>query len=282
LTVAVPLYRSARFLHTIEENLAILSTMPDVEVLISDRHMFDDALERLHSNYCANPRFQFLCATDKIDWVAHYNWLLSQGRGEYFAWMPHDDTFPMGYYSGLVAHLDKRAKTLLAFGPMILVDDAGQNLEWADYATKPPPWQRRLWSVRHAYSVLSFHPWVPFRGVFRREQVVEANLTIQPSLHNQSADIGWVFGVGLRGQIRFVPVAACVKRHYSTSTHRTTMPFSIQSMSSHYARLVGYSLRHSPSRFQAVIGLSQLAWMYFAKIISPRLFNRTMIKSLLI
>ena len=41
--------------------------------------------------------------------------MLERGRGRYFAWMPHDDTFPAGWYEGLCAHLDAWPDTLLAF-----------------------------------------------------------------------------------------------------------------------------------------------------------------------
>jgi Glycosyl transferase family 2 len=265
------MYRSGGFLPIIEANLQVLAGMPDVEVLVSDRHGLDDCLERLRNIHGTDPRFQFFTATDGIDWVAHYNWLLAQARGAYFAWMPHDDTFPPGYYSGLVDYLDGNADTLLAFGPIIGIDEQEKELPWAAHLQNPPPWNSPgRWTARNAWRMLRFLPWEPIRGVFRREPIVRAGLNLRSTLDNQSADRGWVFGVGLRGPIRFVAVPPCVKRYYAASTHRATMRRDFWSYSSLYPALARYTIRQSPSIGATVVGLAHVAWRYVVNMIVPR------------
>jgi len=266
----VPLYRSARFLENIEANLDALATMSDVEILVSDRHGLDDTLDRIRARHGTDPRFQFHAATDGIDWVAHFNWLIRQGRGKYFGWMPHDDIFPPGYHAGLVGHLDSHPDTLLAFGPMIAIDEENRKLPWLSGSAHPPPWHTPgRWSFRHAFRVLEFQPWVPVRGVFRRQKILRAGLTIRPCYRNQSADAAWMFGVGLHGPIRFVPTPACVKRYYPESTYRRTMPFSFRSMSGYYAALAWYVIHYSRSVMDAVVGLNWLALAYVFRIAAP-------------
>ncbi len=264
------MYRSGRFLPIIAANLRVLAAMSDVEVLISDRHGLDDCLDRLRGLHGADPRFQFFAATDGIDWVAHYNWLLAQGRGTYFAWMPHDDTFPPGYYSGLVDYLDVDTEALLAFGPIVRVDGQEREVPRGARVDNPSLWNSSgRWTARHTRRMLWSLPWEPMRGVFRREPIVRAALTIRSTMCNQSADRGWIFGVALRGPVRFVDVPACVKRYYAGSTHRATMPRTYQSFSSVYPALARYVIGHSPSRTAAVIGLACVAWKYARTMLVP-------------
>ena len=80
VTIAVPLYRSARFVDNIVSNIAALTYDP-VEILISDRHGFDDAIDQLEARYRRDPRVRILRARDGIDWAAHYNELLKAATG---------------------------------------------------------------------------------------------------------------------------------------------------------------------------------------------------------
>jgi hypothetical protein len=64
-------------------------------------------------------------AADRLTWVEHYNWLLDTARGEYFMWMPHDDEFPAGHVSSLVAALEERPDAVLAHGRIERVDLEG-------------------------------------------------------------------------------------------------------------------------------------------------------------
>lgn len=233
-------------------------------MLVSDRHGLDDALDRLRERYGADPRFRFSAATDGIGWVDHYNGLLRRGRGRYFAWMPHDDTFPDGYYAGLLDHLDARPDTLLAFGPMRTIDAGGRPLEWAQRLQGPPPWDRPdAWAPRDAYRMLSFHPWVPFRGAFRLDAVRQAGLDILPTPHSALADMWWVFGVGLLGAVRYVDVPPCTKRFYRESTHVATVPerfrYSVRGQLVQYRTLARYVRRYAPSPTAAGLGLARLA-----------------------
>ena len=55
VSVVIPLYRSARFIDNI---IANIEAMPQrgVEILISDRHCYDDTIDRLAERYTTDPR----------------------------------------------------------------------------------------------------------------------------------------------------------------------------------------------------------------------------------
>ena len=132
VTIAVPLYRSARFVDNIVSNIAALTYDP-VEILISDRHGFDDAIDQLEARYRRDPRVRILRAGDGIDWAAHYNELLKAATGTYFCCMPHDDAYAAGYIDGLVARIASRPDAIVACG-VTRYDD----LETSESSFAPP------------------------------------------------------------------------------------------------------------------------------------------------
>src|SRR6187397_2030409 len=71
VSVAIPLYRSRPFVDRIARNIETLD-YPSVEILISDRHMDDDAIELLGARFAGDPRIRLLRANDRAGWVEHY------------------------------------------------------------------------------------------------------------------------------------------------------------------------------------------------------------------
>lgn len=219
ITVAIPLYRSGRFLDVICQNISNLPT-EGVVILLSDRHGDDDALDKLQEQFANDHRIRFLRATDRIDWVDHYNFLLQEATTDYFMWMPHDDTFPPGYVTGLVQDLEANPDAWLSFGDIVRVEVATQVYE---RMYMPFRFQRRLTYHRPYRAVQLLCFWnigIPFRGVFNRKRVLEQNLFIRKARNGPDfADVYWMFGVGLRGRFVYNSRQYCLKRYYATSTH---------------------------------------------------------------
>jgi hypothetical protein len=210
LTVAIPLYRSAPFVERILDNIAALG-IDDADILISDRHCDDDAANQLEARLAADSRVRVLRFGDRIGWVDHYNALLHAASGRYFVWMPHDDVTPPGYVSGLVACLDRHPEVVLAHGRVEVRDTAGQMV--ASEAPEVRASDVAAWSPRRALEVLLFHTrWLPqFHGVFRREPVAHAGMLIRHSTGDVEADVYWVFGAALLGEIRCEPALVYAK-----------------------------------------------------------------------
>ncbi|HET9394532.1 MAG TPA: glycosyltransferase, partial [Nitrospiraceae bacterium] len=81
-SVGIPLYRSRSFLQCLRENCTALAAENDVEVIVSDRHGFDDTLDILEREWSHDPRFRFLRADDRLNWVEHMNLLLREAQGD--------------------------------------------------------------------------------------------------------------------------------------------------------------------------------------------------------
>ena len=215
VSVGIPLYRSRRFLEILIENIEAIA-YPNVEVIISDRHLFDDALELLKERFGSDVRFRFLGARDCLNWVENFNLLLREARGKYFLWMGHDDSYPSQYIGELVSALEEDPEVVLAFGR---VEQISLDGFLPTFPFCPPPiLPEEDWSLGSSLRVLTlWHLWIAFRGVFRREVVEQSDLYIRQTYRNIRADIYWVFGLSLKGRVCYVPSCYCTKRFYRSS-----------------------------------------------------------------
>jgi glycosyltransferase involved in cell wall biosynthesis len=252
VTVAIPLYESRRFLEIIAENIRN-ADYPNLEILVSDRHLADDTVEQLRGQFAGDQRLRFITAEDGLSWVDHYNTLLAAASGEYFLWMPHDDSYPPGYIGALVARLEGAPDSVLAFGYCDAEHPDGQHTIDSDL---PPIVPGEVWSPRSALRLLfGWDLGVAMRGVFRRSAVADAGLWLPQTRGRAHADTCWLFGMALLGRFEFVPEARCLKRFYPTSTHaqwRPLPPIELTRVLTRYLRdLV-------PSPRERILGVSIL------------------------
>jgi GT2 family glycosyltransferase len=200
------------------ENIASID-YPNVEIIVSDRHCDDEALDVLERTRGADARISFLRGAERLDWVAHYNFLLAAGKGKYFLWMPHDDHYPSGYITALVEALESDSAAVLAYGVMESETEAG--LRCVSLQLRIQPNKDGRWSAREAGRLMARgnEPGVAFRGVFRRDVVIRHGLFIRATAGLVMADVYWLFALGLLGRFRFVPQCICRKRYRRGSAH---------------------------------------------------------------
>lgn len=218
ITVAIPLYRSSRFLPIIYENIGNLS-YPNLEILVSDRHGLDNAAEQIADRYRQDERISILKADDGIGWIDHYNHLLKIARGEFFMWMPHDDSFPRGYLEELSGQMIRNREVAICYGsvrPLNLDGIERQDNRYTGAAgkTRFPP------GFVGAMVFYMAHPWVPFRGLIRRSVALESGLYLEHCVDDYCADANWVMAMLHSAPLMHVPAVRCDKRFYSASTHR--------------------------------------------------------------
>jgi glycosyltransferase involved in cell wall biosynthesis len=247
VTVAMPLYRSRRFLDCVTRNIEGIDD-PAAEIIVSDRHQLDDALERLEARFPGDRRIRWVAARDELGWVEHYNWLLSAASADAFAWMPHDDEHAPGYVAALVAALEAEPAAILAHGWIELVGPDGRAL-----AEQPPAGlplaPGEPWSVRAALRrlVLCNACLVPFHGVFRRDRLLAAGLSLRAPRGGVWADTYWVFAAELLGHPVYEPRAVCTKRIHDEAISVRWGNVSLREALSGYRVLAGYIGDHAPS-----------------------------------
>lgn len=275
VTVAIPLFHSRRFFDIIARNVEGL-IYPNLEFLISDRHCADDTIDRLEDRFGRDRRVRFLRADDGIGWVEHYNFLLTEASGEYFVWMPHDDSYPEDYIEQLVNALVAEPEAVLAHGRLQRHVPDGEVLppslasEFAD----PPFTPGEPWTPRSAFRLLTLgNIVVGFRGVFRRKPVMEWGLFLRPTIDARGADTCWMFGLALVGQFLFVPSCRCLKRFYPESTSEQVTS-GVRHKLDQARVLVSYLRDFAASRKAVLAGLAVIAsWTVFR--LMPRWFRRT-------
>ena len=216
VSLALPLYKSRRFVDILIENLDSLD-WPNLEILISDRHGADDALDCLQARYGHDARFRFFRAWDELDWVAHYNFLLRAATGTYFLWMPHDDSYASNYVSELVTLLETNPDAILAFSraDWLFQDGNILRLPRTTPFSNDAPW---AWTSP-LQLFLGHHLWLTVRGIFRRAFVIEHDLFMPATRENNAADLVWAFAMACSGRFVWTRETFCRKRFYPQSTH---------------------------------------------------------------
>ena len=220
LTVAVPLHRSAQWVSSITENVRALHG--GVQVLLSDITHEDDALAQLEHDLRGDDRIGVVRAAAPADvgWRAHFNHLLEHADTELFAWLPHDDQVPPGYFEHLIDALDAMPSAALAYGPIVTI--GGPYEQPHLHPGRPFPAGTALPEHEVVRLAREWNLGVPIHGVFRREWV----RPIPPMPGDRFADVVWGFGVGLSGHLVEVTDAVYVKRFHGDMTHTAWAPIT--------------------------------------------------------
>ena len=209
-----------RFLDVIVENIEAALAYDNVEIIVSDRH------GRTTPWRCAAPPLRrptgasgFLSATDGLTWVEHYNLLLREARGKYArpCWRTTTRTHRPTSASVVAALRQSLTDAVLAFGRV--------ELRSLDGFPPPPPFSpppvpaRAEWTLgaSSGCSCSGSSARVP-PGWCAARSVQQSNLYLRGTRGNVRADIYWVFGLSLQGQLLYVPSCTCTKRFYRTST----------------------------------------------------------------
>ncbi|MBI1293536.1 glycosyltransferase [bacterium] len=220
VTVAIPLFFSRRFLEIVIQNIETIH-YPNLHFIVSDRHGGDDTLTLLRTHFQDDPRISFVEHLDQCNWVCHYNDLVQQAKGKYFAWMPHDDSYAPDYIMRLVEFLEAHPDVILAFGEMHRITLDGTDISnhgWLEHwksLTEDNSWSTQQAVKLHLKWTLAYG----FRGLFRLQPIQEKRLYIRDTYQTIGADGLWMFGIALTGRIGYAPHCHCWKRIYNDSTH---------------------------------------------------------------
>ncbi len=219
ITVAIPLHGSARWVDNIAANVRALPKMV-TEIVISDQTCLDDAADQLRVRLADDPRVVVRAEPGGLGFADHYQLLLETGIGDLFMWMPHDDVFALDWVPILASALDAHPEAWLAFGQLHDVEvDGVTPIAVLPFTFRPGLIAGRT-AVRMMVEGLS---WVPFRGLFRRREVLAAGLRMDPAACHTAIDSEWVFSVALRSGLVYDDRATTWKRRYPGSTHTSPL-----------------------------------------------------------
>ena len=218
VTVGIPLYRSARFVDNV---LASIAAMPaeGVEILVSDRHLADDALQRIADATRDDPRVRCMAARDEINWVEHINLLMREARGRYWRFLPHDDYAPPGSLEALVEVMEADSTLLVAYAATRAEELSGDPKPERDVREAHPDTSAGQ-VYGHALDLVGGgHFTGAFKGLIRLAPIRARGLFIRPNVDLIGSERLWLFALALVGRFRFVPESLYIKRYHPRSVH---------------------------------------------------------------
>lgn len=199
VTIGIPLYRAQSFVENLVTDIEAIDYR-NLEILISDQHLHDDAMMELKERLGSDPRVQFFESRNEIPWFENYNLLLRRATGDYFRLFAQDDRLPPQTIGAGVDHLERASDAVLLCGPVDVIDASGSLVQQGPKAYRPVRSalldSLGLFSgMRHREASL---------GLIRRAAIVDAELLLQPTHeHSGLSARAWFFGISLRGEVHF-------------------------------------------------------------------------------
>lgn len=266
ISVAIPLHASAPWVSNVLANVAALP--PTVtEILISDRTLIDDSAMVLGLALTHDPRVTVVACADGLSWPEHCQLLLETATGEFFAFMPHDDVFPLNWIPLLSDALLVHPEALLAYGRVdaVLSDGVTPRPHWY-----PRPMNSGLVTSRTAMGLLGDQLWFAFRGLIRRQAVLDAELRIAPLIPYPwdgylAYDELWILSIALHHPIVYVDEAVTLKRFTNAGASSQSPRLPPSPFRDALLRTIG---QHCVDRRERLI-LGIYAWQHWA-MAAPR------------
>jgi glycosyltransferase involved in cell wall biosynthesis len=251
LSLLFPLYNSHPFFDNLVCQLEQLSD-PRYEIIISDRHCYDNTIDLLQEKFKDDPRFRFIKATDHLNWVSHYNFLLQNATGKYFCWVPHDDDFKNDYYSVLINKMEQSNDAIVAFATLF-VNGSDWEIDYSNFKTS---YQYPLSSRQYIKLLNSGVLGIMFRGVFKRNLIVDQKLWIRQKGLKGFQDMFWTFGVILHGGLIYTEQTSSTKNYFNDSAQSSWKMKMMSKKNFHVFKVVYQYIYSSPLPFYTKIKMS--------------------------
>ena len=139
LSIGLPVYNGESLLPEAIEAL-LGQSYKDFELIISDNASNDRTAEICHGYEEQDSRVRYIRQSRNIGMVPNHNFLVGVARGEFFKWASYDDLYARDFLQRCVDALDKHPEAALAHAWCVLIDDAGEPVQFFRYpeATAAP------------------------------------------------------------------------------------------------------------------------------------------------
>lgn len=221
LSVLVPAHNAELFIQPTLDSLSS-QTLTNFSAYISIDKSDDKTLEICSAHAQKDPRFQVITHHERLGWVGNSNFLLSLIKTPYALFAFHDDLLDSTYFSKLVAALELNNDAAVAFSDTLLTNVNGSQELWVyselDGVDDP---------MKRAESILDQQGkwWVPNRGIFRYSFAKKINGLKTHDSGEFSADLPWLFHLGLYGRMIRIHETLCFK-HYKPGSLSKSWKFN--------------------------------------------------------
>ena len=214
VVLAMAVYNSELFLPETIRSISALD-YPNLEIVMSDDASSDRTFALCQSFAASDPRVRVERHAKRLGWIGNYNSPIKHATGDYFMWVPHDDLYEAHYVRDLVALLEARPDSVLAYSAAGTMDLHGGNKGlWPG----PGRMDNEGTRLRRGLRYLWWTEWqkgIPFRCIVRASALRAAG-GLKPVRF--AADDLWLFRLSLLGAFAYDPRPLLQKRMHAGST----------------------------------------------------------------
>lgn len=132
VTLGVPVYNGERYLRDALDSL-IAQDYSNLEIIIADNASTDGTQAICQEYTECDIRVRYFRHSENIGAKRNFEFLVSEARGDYFAWCAHDDLRHPSFISTCVEALEHRPSAVLCNGSVEFLDERGAiRKDWAD------------------------------------------------------------------------------------------------------------------------------------------------------
>jgi glycosyltransferase involved in cell wall biosynthesis len=131
VSLGMPVYNGEAYLAGTLDSI-LVQTYPDFELIISDNASTDSTREICEAYAARDSRVRYYRNDTNIGAAPNYNRVFELAAGGYFKWTPHDDGYAPQYLERCVDVLEREADVVLCYPRTVLVDGAGEVIEYHD------------------------------------------------------------------------------------------------------------------------------------------------------
>lgn len=212
VSIGMPVFDGERFLGEAIESL-LAQDFEDFELIVSDNASTDRTPEICMEFAAADRRVRYLRNEENLGAAYNYNRLVSEARGTYFKWAPHDDLHAPGYLRRCVEVLDRDPGVALCHSFSAEIDEDGEVLRYWE----PLPARGDADPVTRFLAVITRpDQCVDVVGLARRDVLAKTSLIGSYS----SSDVGLLAEIALHGRIHHVPETMFYRREHRDRSTR--------------------------------------------------------------
>ncbi|MBF2073340.1 MAG: glycosyltransferase family 2 protein [Synechococcales cyanobacterium C42_A2020_086] len=128
ISIGVPVYNGENFIRVALDSI-LDQTFKDFEVIIADNASTDRTEEICREYAAKDSRIRYYRNPTNIGAGPNHNLIVQLAKGEYFAWVGHDDARAPEYFEKCVEVLDREQSVVLCHSLTRIIDENGATVE---------------------------------------------------------------------------------------------------------------------------------------------------------
>lgn len=218
VTIGIPVYRGELFL---QESLASVrdQTFAEIEVIMSLDGP-DPECEAICRKFLADSRFRLVIQPERLGWMPHTNWLMSQVQTEFWHLHEQDDVIEPNFLEVLLHYAAAHPNVAAAYSDLRTFGTMDTHMEMSPVIGNPVLRQMKL--------IHEHFPGVAPLGLIRTDALRLSGGLLANEFENFAADTTLMSGLARWGELHRIPVELYRKRVHATSTHATWWDWAME------------------------------------------------------